>query len=163
MKLVREHINEKFTQESDPVKDMGIGLDSIIFNYLKKLIPEELSHVNSIKNINKYNFVNCSGFDAIIAKLGMLNKIEIMPLILSFKKVNARANKSFALRWAAANGNSDMIKLLLKYGANPNDSDGGNAVDCAIMYKMNNIVEYLENIGGKPSDVGIKYKRKNKK
>jgi hypothetical protein len=26
MKLVREHINEKFTEKSDPIKDMGIGL-----------------------------------------------------------------------------------------------------------------------------------------
>ena len=25
MKLVREHINEKFTDDSDPIKDMGIG------------------------------------------------------------------------------------------------------------------------------------------
>jgi hypothetical protein len=25
MKLVREHINEKFTEESDPIHDMGIG------------------------------------------------------------------------------------------------------------------------------------------
>ena len=25
MKLVREHINEKFTDESDPIQDMGIG------------------------------------------------------------------------------------------------------------------------------------------
>jgi hypothetical protein len=25
MKLVREYINEKFTQESDPIEDMGIG------------------------------------------------------------------------------------------------------------------------------------------
>ena len=26
MKLLREHINEKFTDESDPIKDLGIGL-----------------------------------------------------------------------------------------------------------------------------------------
>jgi hypothetical protein len=26
LKLVREHINEKFTQDSDPIKDMGIGV-----------------------------------------------------------------------------------------------------------------------------------------
>lgn len=27
MKLVREHINEIFTQDSDPIRDMGIGCD----------------------------------------------------------------------------------------------------------------------------------------
>ena len=36
MKLVREHIFEKFTEESDPVKDMGIGLSNIIAKYEKK-------------------------------------------------------------------------------------------------------------------------------
>jgi len=25
MKLVREHINERFEEESDPIQDMGIG------------------------------------------------------------------------------------------------------------------------------------------
>jgi hypothetical protein len=29
MKLVQEHINEKFTSESDPIKDMGIGVNVI--------------------------------------------------------------------------------------------------------------------------------------
>jgi hypothetical protein len=29
MRLVREHINEKFTEDSDPIKDMGIGFDGI--------------------------------------------------------------------------------------------------------------------------------------
>jgi hypothetical protein len=28
MKLVKEHINEKFTEDSDPVADMGIGVTS---------------------------------------------------------------------------------------------------------------------------------------
>jgi len=36
MKLVREHINEKFTQESDPIEDMNIG----IIAFLRKVIPQ---------------------------------------------------------------------------------------------------------------------------
>jgi hypothetical protein len=38
MKLVRENINEKFTEDSDPIKDLGIGMPkagSIIFNKSK--------------------------------------------------------------------------------------------------------------------------------
>jgi hypothetical protein len=27
MKIVREHINEVFTDDSDPIKDLGIGID----------------------------------------------------------------------------------------------------------------------------------------
>jgi hypothetical protein len=32
MKLVREHINEKFKEQSDPVEDMGIGLKKAIID-----------------------------------------------------------------------------------------------------------------------------------
>jgi len=30
MKIVREHINEKFSDASDPVKDIGVGIDSLL-------------------------------------------------------------------------------------------------------------------------------------
>jgi hypothetical protein len=32
MKLVREHINERFEEESDPIEDMGIGVNTIIYD-----------------------------------------------------------------------------------------------------------------------------------
>jgi hypothetical protein len=35
MKLVREHIDEKFIEDSDPVHDMGIGLKPLIEKWLK--------------------------------------------------------------------------------------------------------------------------------
>jgi hypothetical protein len=35
MKLVKEHINEKFTEDSDPIEDLGIGLPAI-WNNLKR-------------------------------------------------------------------------------------------------------------------------------
>jgi|ADurb_Oil_02_Slu_FD_contig_21_2642281_length_542_multi_3_in_0_out_0_1 hypothetical protein len=40
MKVVREHINEKFTEKSDPVKDMGIGKINFKEEFLQQyLIP----------------------------------------------------------------------------------------------------------------------------
>lgn len=36
MKLVKEHINEKFSEESDPVEDMGIGIGKLLDDYKKK-------------------------------------------------------------------------------------------------------------------------------
>jgi len=36
MKVVRENINEKFTEQSDPVKDMGIGFESKLKNLQNK-------------------------------------------------------------------------------------------------------------------------------
>jgi hypothetical protein len=37
MKLVREHINEKFTEDSDPIKDMRIGLSKQITDWLSEM------------------------------------------------------------------------------------------------------------------------------
>ena len=38
MKLVREHINEKFSEEaSDPIKDMGIGTKNLIMKDLARI------------------------------------------------------------------------------------------------------------------------------
>lgn len=36
MKIVRSHINEAFTEESDPVEDMGIGLRVVINEWIKE-------------------------------------------------------------------------------------------------------------------------------
>ena len=37
MKIVREHINEKFTEDSDPIRDMGIGIDNVVQQFLKEV------------------------------------------------------------------------------------------------------------------------------
>jgi hypothetical protein len=37
MKLVREYINEKFTEDSDPIHDMGIGKAGFIKRWLDKM------------------------------------------------------------------------------------------------------------------------------
>ena len=46
MKLVKEHINEKFTKDSDPIRDMGIG----IFRKFEK----ELEKVTGKKSVFAY-------------------------------------------------------------------------------------------------------------
>jgi hypothetical protein len=46
MKLVKEHINEKFKEDSDPIKDMGIGPQQLIINAAKKLYLYSLEGVN---------------------------------------------------------------------------------------------------------------------
>ena len=51
MKLVREHINEKFTDESDPIQDMAIGQRAII----KKWFDSAGVKPNKYVIDNKYN------------------------------------------------------------------------------------------------------------
>lgn len=41
MKLVREHINEKFIEDSDPVHDMGVGVGSYFEKICKSLLEND--------------------------------------------------------------------------------------------------------------------------
>jgi hypothetical protein len=44
MKLVKEHINEKFEEESDPIIDMGIGNIELFKNFLKLFSEADKQH-----------------------------------------------------------------------------------------------------------------------
>lgn len=52
MKLVREHINEKFTEKGDPIHDLGIGLSKFIKELPKKMFLEDYKY-NYIPNAGK--------------------------------------------------------------------------------------------------------------
>jgi hypothetical protein len=52
MKLVKKYINEKFSEESDPIEDMNIGLKYLIQKFLENLIKEY-----PIASFNKEMFV----------------------------------------------------------------------------------------------------------
>lgn len=43
-KIVKEHINEKFTEDSDPIKDMKIGIGKILIHYAYSDWPSLSSH-----------------------------------------------------------------------------------------------------------------------
>ena len=59
--LVREHINEKFTQDSDPIHDMGIGIytkrnfndERKFFKFLIEVMPVIIKTGSIPKNILK--------------------------------------------------------------------------------------------------------------
>jgi hypothetical protein len=51
MKLVREYINEKFTDDSDPIKDLGIGKRHLIEEWFKKIDKLNLKQHN-IESMN---------------------------------------------------------------------------------------------------------------
>ena len=59
MKLVKEHINEKFSEESDPIRDLNIGLKSSLTKYqwnnimdIMRMSPEEERKVYKFFNLN---------------------------------------------------------------------------------------------------------------
>jgi hypothetical protein len=62
MKIVREHINEKFEAESDPIRDMGIGKVPYHYNnlYIAKHNIEYISNGYKIK-VPKGTVISASG------------------------------------------------------------------------------------------------------
>jgi len=54
MKIVREHINEKFVEDSDPIKDMNIGMyRKRNFNDKKDFLKELMLYIPGILKITK--------------------------------------------------------------------------------------------------------------
>jgi hypothetical protein len=76
MKLVREHINETFTEYSDPIRDMGIGSRYLIEKWLKKY------------GIKKY-IINEDLTIDVDDEVDLSNKrIKSLPKYIQFNKVN---------------------------------------------------------------------------
>ena len=93
MKIIREHINEKFTQDSDPIADMNIGMMHEI-----KLWMESIGE--SFRN--KDHALACS------AGYGKLDFIEY--LLAAGADVHTYGD--YALRLASYNGHTEVVKVL---------------------------------------------------
>lgn len=61
MKLIREHINEKFEEKSDPIFDLNIGKKRLIINWINYINTTFLRDINNTKSpnyINKNYYIN---------------------------------------------------------------------------------------------------------
>ena len=120
MKLVKEHIIfEKFTEEGDPIKDLGIGITVQFDKWLKKRsYTWSESYKKRHKNLNEIIFINLMRSDTPY-------KYEFMELMLK-QGVSPNAEHSGYsttggfLQTAVDTNDKKAVKLLLKYGADPN-------------------------------------------
>lgn len=104
MKLVREHINEKFSEESDAIVDMGIGAIGDIKSWLicHKVNPA---------------FDNPDHGSEIISELIEWNKINYIKFLLSHRILHIRDEDAYnALGNAAYEKKFDICKILIKNG-----------------------------------------------
>ena len=99
MKVVREYINEKFTEESDPVHDMGIGIELVIKQFCEENEPDDAHDKEAWLWI-------CVKYQ---------EKEYVKYLINAGWDINYA--DSAALSQAIVNDDYDMIKLLLDNGA----------------------------------------------
>jgi hypothetical protein len=75
MKLVREHINEKFTEDSDPIQDLGIGMRHLIEKWVHEFkfgpgknrayVPEAELIINEDLTIDVKGSLNLYSLDLI--------------------------------------------------------------------------------------------------
>ena len=79
MKLLREHINEKFTEDSDPIHDMNIGVIKFINDWIN--LPDNHSH---IKN---YIIRKDLKIDADIVDISQ-EYMDIIPEYIHFGQIN---------------------------------------------------------------------------
>jgi hypothetical protein len=56
MKLVKEHINEKFEEQSDPIKDLGIGIEHEIKEKLDYLRNQNFTFNISVYPNKRHNY-----------------------------------------------------------------------------------------------------------
>jgi hypothetical protein len=99
---IKESLNEKFTEDSDP------GMDRLI----EKFIKEEL------KNDRRYRTSLCR----LIAACALRNRYDFVEHLVKNKKVNVNCNLHVPLRSCAYVENYKMCNFLIKLGANLNDT-----------------------------------------
>jgi len=172
MKLVKEHINEKFSEQSDAVHDMGIGVENLVTEIKKKIKKEGFSNPSDYqvfrhcfkqeKDLKKamliMNYlINKGGFelDKMAAEeawnvweYNMRSNPEESKELLDFvvqKSIDTKAKKAldiFLLNYSK-NNKTDMIINLLKAGANPL-MRGSKPIQLAIKFKNKKVFDLMQ-------------------
>jgi hypothetical protein len=90
MKLIREHINEKFIEDSDPIVDMGIGLLSDPDEFVKLILKKDTKYLLWTAQL-VYPYITVYFNSPKIRKSGLLKDkdecIQYLENVL-FKKMN---------------------------------------------------------------------------
>jgi len=102
--LRAKFINEKFTQDSDPIADMNIGMMHQIKLWMKSINEPFKDKDNAL---------------AYSAKDGKLDFVEY----LLAAGANVHADNDYALYWASYKGHTEVVKVLLAAGADVHAND----------------------------------------
>jgi len=122
--IVKENLNEKFTEDSDPIADMNIGMMHQI-----KLWMESMDKLFG----NKDHVLACS------AGYG---KLDFVKYLLA-AGADVHANNDWALQWASKNGHIKIVKVLLAAGADVHAKDD-YALRWASYYGHTEVVKVLK-------------------
>jgi len=137
---INESLNEKFSDESDPIHDMGIGMKEQINIWLKEMEDIFPSYDNGKKRNYKF-------YPDALTYSAAFGKIEFVKYLLSKYNLEYFKNDTEswenALPWAAEKGHYKIVKMLLDYGFDPSVLDN-YALRYAEMKKYRNIIKLLK-------------------
>lgn len=185
MKYVREFLNEKFTDEdSDPIKDMGIGLihklkEEYLKNYSRGWNKIDINHISLEQLLTmclSLNTYNLDTIECLIDAGAKINEkgtqflshsvwrgIDYVKLFLEKAKFS-KGQLSQAFDNAARRNKLDIAELLLEKGANINVG-GGSPLRTAVRMNNTALAKWLLERGANPNSYGyrcllmaIKYK-----
>ncbi len=184
MKLVKEYINEKFAQDTDPIKDMGIGLIDVLKKeyakensyYWHKIEPDQVSLSDLMTYCitrEKYGLdvietllaagVNVNDKDHNFLSLAVVRGMNFVKFLLN-KGAKPTADRSLALGNAIKNKKFDIAELLISKGASIK-AVGLEKLTDAVKYDDVVVVKWLLDKGVNPNGYNyraLKYALKNK-
>lgn len=144
---LKECINEKFTQNSDPISNLNIGIKAKLLNWLKEYSENKPDRICVGTDISNFEWGALNGYNALLCFCAEENKFEFVKYLIEAKLIsNIEYSDNLAIRWAAARGNVHMIKFLIENGADPNKPYNHNSLHCAIDYQHINAAKYLMKI-----------------
>lgn len=141
--IVREHIYEKFREDSDPVSDMGIGILAQIRDFVKVNTKDDRKYdycipFNDVEHIDPtkptYMLVVCS-------KLRQENYVKFL---LDIPDIDVNYCESLAFRWVCHWGDEELVNLFLEKDVNVNARiDSDSPLICAAYQNNFDIVKLL--------------------
>ena len=175
-------INEIFSDESDPINDMDIGIINIIKKFVKEFWGDEprenwiwicarlgkAEYVNTL--LNKKN--NEESLETAISGACENGHLEVVKLLVEKGKVPVNYNSKHRpgadyevpINVACRYNNLDIVKYLLERGADPNGGKDGDAlINCFWFPNHLNIAELLLKAGAKIGKSELEYIQSEKK
>ena len=137
IKLVKEFINEKFTEEfDDPDRDIGLGMESKLRHYIKYLY----------KGGTLFMMKKWENDDDLLWIASMDDRYDLVEYLLS-KGADVHREGDKAIRWSAKRNHLDIAKLLLDNGADPNgiyEPNDSSAIALATANRNTEMVKLLK-------------------
>jgi ankyrin repeat protein len=157
-------LNEKFTEDSDPVHDMGIGMMATIDEYIKQEISHHVYSFDFSKIEDKLVFCTNKGktefVDYLLSQMHLddrsmstalwrairVDKIEIVKLFVEKYKVDPLKDDANNVRYSISYNNIPIFKYFLEKGIDPSFSNNV-FLRTACRYGKEEIVKILIDAG----------------